>query len=78
MSAFSPLGAKRNNMEYLVVTGGVVSGLGKGITISSIGVILKAAGLRVTAIKIDPYLNGDAGTMSPFEPVKRSPRTVVD
>ena len=54
-------------MKYVVVTGGVVSGLGKGITISSIGVILKAWGLRVTSIKIDPYLNCDAGTMSPFE-----------
>lgn len=43
-------------MKYLVVTGGVVSGLGKGITISSLGVLLKAAGLRVTSIKIDPYL----------------------
>ena len=43
-------------MKYLVVTGGVVSGLGKGISISSLGVLLKAAGLRVTAIKIDPYL----------------------
>lgn len=69
-------------MKYVVVTGGVVSGLGKGITISSIGRLLKASGLRVTAIKIDPYLNTDvsgmslaiknngspqAGTMSPFE-----------
>ena len=54
-------------MKYLVVTGGVVSGLGKGITISSVGVILKRCGLRVTSIKIDPYLNTDAGTMSPFE-----------
>eukprot|EP01040_Poterioochromonas_malhamensis_P005602 gene5602-6021_t len=54
-------------MKYIVVTGGVVSGLGKGITISSIGRILKSTGLRVTAIKIDPYLNVDAGTMSPFE-----------
>jgi len=44
-----------------------VSGLGKGITISSIGRILKSSGLRVTSIKIDPYLNVDAGTMSPFE-----------
>ncbi len=43
-------------MKYLVVTGGVVSGLGKGISISSMGVLLKACGLRVTAIKIDPYL----------------------
>jgi len=54
-------------MKYIVVTGGVVSGLGKGITISSIGRLLKSAGLRVTSIKIDPYLNTDAGTMSPFE-----------
>ena len=54
-------------MKYIVVTGGVVSGLGKGITISSIGRLLKASGLRVTSIKIDPYLNVDAGTMSPFE-----------
>lgn len=54
-------------MKYVVVTGGVVSGLGKGITISSIGKLLKSAGLRVTSIKIDPYLNTDAGTMSPFE-----------
>ncbi|CAI0546165.1 unnamed protein product [Linum tenue] len=54
-------------MKYVLVTGGVVSGLGKGVTASSIGVILKACGLRVTSIKIDPYLNTDAGTMSPFE-----------
>ena len=48
-------------MKYLVVTGGVVSGIGKGITISSIGRILKSSGVRVTSIKIDPYLNVDAG-----------------
>ncbi|XXG61605.1 hypothetical protein AAC387_Pa05g0176 [Persea americana] len=54
-------------MKYVLVTGGVVSGLGKGVTASSIGVVLKASGLRVTSIKIDPYLNTDAGTMSPFE-----------
>jgi CTP synthase len=54
-------------MKYIIVTGGVVSGLGKGVTISSIGRLLQACGLRVTAIKIDPYLNVDAGTMSPFE-----------
>ncbi|MDP7002748.1 MAG: CTP synthase (glutamine hydrolyzing) [Candidatus Thalassarchaeaceae archaeon] len=56
-----------DDMKYVVVTGGVLSGLGKGVTASSIGVLLKSAGLRVTAIKIDPYLNSDAGTMSPFE-----------
>ncbi len=56
-----------DDMKYVVVTGGVLSGLGKGVTASSIGVLLKSAGLRVTAVKIDPYLNVDAGTMSPFE-----------
>jgi CTP synthase len=54
-------------MKYIVVTGGVISGLGKGVTISSLGRLLQSCGLRVTAIKIDPYLNVDAGTMSPFE-----------
>lgn len=54
-------------MKYVLVTGGVVSGLGKGVTASSIGLLLKACGLRVTSLKIDPYLNTDAGTMSPFE-----------
>uniref|UniRef100_A0ACD5VHV1 Uncharacterized protein n=1 Tax=Avena sativa TaxID=4498 RepID=A0ACD5VHV1_AVESA len=54
-------------MKYVVVSGGVVSGLGKGVTASSVGAVLKSCGLRVTTIKIDPYLNTDAGTMSPFE-----------
>ncbi|KAJ0971769.1 hypothetical protein J5N97_019728 [Dioscorea zingiberensis] len=54
-------------MKYVLVTGGVVSGLGKGVTASSIGLVLKACGLRITSIKIDPYLNTDAGTMSPVE-----------
>jgi len=54
-------------MKYIVVTGGVVSGLGKGVTISSMGRLLQGCGLKVTSIKIDPYLNVDAGTMSPFE-----------
>jgi len=54
-------------MKYIFVTGGVLSGLGKGITASSIGRLLKSRGLNVTAIKIDPYLNIDAGTMNPFE-----------
>lgn len=54
-------------MKYVLVTGGVVSGLGKGVTASSVSVLLKACGQRVTNIKIDPYLNVDAGTMSPFE-----------
>jgi CTP synthase len=54
-------------MKYVFVTGGVLSGLGKGITASSVGRLLKSRGLNVTAIKIDPYLNIDAGTMNPFE-----------
>mmetsp|Transcript_26810 Transcript_26810/g.30693 ORF Transcript_26810/g.30693 Transcript_26810/m.30693 type:complete len:574 (+) Transcript_26810:68-1789(+) len=54
-------------MKYIIVSGGVVSGLGKGVTISSMGRMLRGSGLRVTMIKIDPYLNVDAGTMSPFE-----------
>ena len=59
--------APRYPTKYVVVTGGVVSGLGKGVTASSVGVLIKARGFRVTSIKIDPYLNIDAGTMSPFE-----------
>ena len=53
--------------KFVLVTGGVISGIGKGITASSIGVLLKILGQRTTAIKIDPYLNVDAGTMSPLE-----------
>jgi len=56
-----------SNRKIVVVTGGVLSGIGKGVTASSVGVLLRAMGLRVTALKIDPYLNVDAGTMSPFE-----------
>lgn len=54
-------------MKYLIITGGVLSGLGKGITISSLGLLLQSHGVKVTSIKIDPYLNCDAGTMSPYE-----------
>lgn len=54
-------------MKYIFVTGGVLSGLGKGITASSVGLLLKRSGFEVTAIKIDPYLNCDAGTMNPYE-----------
>ncbi len=57
----------REIMKYVIVTGGVLSGLGKGITTSSLGMLLRARELRVTAIKIDPYLNCDAGTMNPFQ-----------
>lgn len=54
-------------MKLIFVGGGVISGLGKGITASSIGRLLKSRGINVTSIKIDPYLNIDAGTMNPFE-----------
>jgi len=54
-------------MKYIIVTGGVMSGLGKGITAASIGRILKNKGFSITAIKIDPYINIDAGTMSPYQ-----------
>lgn len=53
--------------KYIVVSGGVLSGLGKGITASSIGVLMQVAGYKVSAIKIDPYLNRNAGKMSPYE-----------
>lgn len=54
-------------MKYILVSGGVISGIGKGVIASSIGTILKHCGLHVTSIKIDPYINIDAGTFSPFE-----------
>lgn len=53
--------------KYIFVAGGVMSGIGKGVTVSSIGRILKGKGYKVTAIKIDPYINVDAGTMNPVE-----------
>lgn len=53
--------------KYVFVTGGVVSGLGKGITAASLGALLKARGLTVSIIKLDPYVNVDAGTMSPLQ-----------
>ncbi len=53
--------------KYIFVTGGVVSGLGKGITAASLGRLLKQRGLRVTIQKFDPYLNVDPGTMSPYQ-----------
>ena len=53
--------------KYIFVTGGVVSGLGKGITAASLGRLLKSRGLRVAAQKLDPYINVDPGTMSPYQ-----------
>src|SRR2546425_1286092 len=61
------MGQSRETMKYVVVTGGVLSGLGKGISTSSIGVLLKSRGLKVSPVKIDPYLNVDAGTMNPYQ-----------
>jgi CTP synthase len=53
--------------KYIFVTGGVLSGLGKGVTVASIGRILKARGISVATMKLDPYLNVDPGTMSPYQ-----------
>ncbi len=61
------INSKTSSTKFVFVTGGVVSGLGKGITAASIGLILKTNGYKVDAIKFDPYLNVDPGTMSPFE-----------
>ena len=55
------------NRKYIFVVGGVMSGVGKGVTTSAVGAILKARGFNVTALKIDPYINIDAGTMNPTE-----------
>lgn len=59
--------AKKKTTKYIFVVGGVMSGVGKGITTASIGTILQAKGYVVSAIKIDPYINVDAGTMNPIE-----------
>ena len=53
--------------RYIFVAGGVMSGIGKGVATASIGKILQSKGFRVTAVKIDPYVNVDAGTMNPIE-----------
>jgi CTP synthase len=54
-------------MKYIFITGGVLSSLGKGVTASSVGMLLKSSGYKVGVLKIDPYINIDPGTMSPFE-----------
>lgn len=59
--------SKVANTKYIFVVGGVMSGVGKGITASSVATILQARGFKITAIKIDPYINVDAGTMNPTE-----------
>lgn len=60
-------GVIMKTVKYIFVTGGVVSGLGKGITAASLGRLLKARGLKVAAQKLDPYINVDPGTMSPYQ-----------
>lgn len=65
-SALRPAG-KKEDPRFIIVTGGVCSSLGKGIAIASIGAIMKAAGYKVFVQKLDPYLNVDPGTMSPFQ-----------
>lgn len=54
-------------MKYILVTGGVISGVGKGVIASSFGTLLNCCGIDVTSIKVDPYINIDAGTFSPLE-----------
>lgn len=58
---------KKKNHKYVFVIGGVMSGVGKGITTASIGAILQAKGFKINLVKVDPYLNVDAGTMNPTE-----------
>ena len=65
--AYWNTGGNVMSVKYVFVTGGVVSGLGKGITAASLGRLLKARGLKVAAQKLDPYINVDPGTMSPYQ-----------
>jgi CTP synthase len=58
---------EKSKVKYIFVTGGVVSSLGKGIAAASLGLLLKSRGVKVTSLKIDPYLNVDPGTMSPYQ-----------
>lgn len=57
----------QTQMKYILVTGGVISGIGKGVVASSFGTLLNCCGISVTSLKIDPYINIDAGTFSPYE-----------
>ena len=61
------MGKNKKTTKYIFVLGGVMSGLGKGIAASSIGYLLKQAGVKVTIMKLDPYLNVDPGTMNPYQ-----------
>ncbi len=53
--------------KYIFVSGGVVSSVGKGITVASIGRLLKSRGIHVSVVKLDPYINVDPGTMNPYQ-----------
>ena len=55
-----------SNTKYIFVTGGVLSGLGKGVVVASLGKLISLHGIKVTCAKIDPYINVDAGTMNPL------------
>src|SRR5918995_1130634 len=65
--AYILVSQERVMAKHILITGGVSSSLGKGITAASLGRLLKARGLRVTLQKLDPYVNVDPGTMNPFE-----------
>ncbi|MEY3471043.1 MAG: synthetase, synthase [Candidatus Parcubacteria bacterium] len=67
MSKLRSSKSKKSSPKYIFVVGGVMSGVGKGITTSSMALILQSRGFNVTAVKIDPYVNVDAGTMNPLE-----------
>ena len=63
--AATQAGASKRPSKYIFITGGVVSGVGKGVTSASIGRLLKSRGLSVVIVKLDPYINVDPGTMNP-------------
>ena len=77
MSRFTSFSKEGNSMKYIFITGGVVSGLGKGICAASWGGFLKQRGLRVRNQKFDPYLNVDPGTMSPYQHARSSSPTTA-
>lgn len=58
---------QKKNPKFIFIVGGIVSGIGKGITVAGIGTLLKSRGINIFPVKIDPYLNRDAGTMNPFQ-----------
>src|ERR671939_1236149 len=67
LSPSSTRSMSRKPMKFVFVTGGVVSSIGKGLASASVGALLEARGLRVTHVKLDPYINVDPGTMSPYQ-----------